>query len=253
MRPAVVMIHGMWAGGWTWEGWAPIFEEKGYHCLTPTLRHHDVPPHEPPKELGSTSLLDYAGDLERMIAGLSEPPVLMGHSMGGLLAQMLGARCQTRALVLLDPVPPRGFNMLYPANLRLFRSTVLSWNFCRKPTRPLFADAVASILGHLPGDEQKTVYERMVHESGRVAYETGLWFLDPHRANRVDASRITCPVLVVAGAEDPTLPAAKMRKLARRYEPHSTYWEMPGRGHLTVWEPGWRELAAGVADWLDVS
>jgi non-heme chloroperoxidase len=171
--------------------------------------------------------------------------------MGGLLAQMLGARRRVRALVLLNPMPPRGFNMLRAANLRLSRSSPLSWGFWMKPMLPLFADAVASMLGHLPVDEQRAVYDRLVHESGRAACEGVFWFLDRHRASRVDARRIACPVLVIAGAEDPLLPPAMMRKFARRYGSHSTYREIPGSGRLTAFEPGWRQVAMGVADWLD--
>jgi pimeloyl-ACP methyl ester carboxylesterase len=97
---SIVMIHGMWAGGWVWSNYVPVFEGRGYRCLAPTLRHHDAPSLEPPEALGRTSLLDYASDLQQEIEKLDQSPVLMGHSMGGLLAQMLGARGLAKALVL---------------------------------------------------------------------------------------------------------------------------------------------------------
>ena len=66
MAETIVMIHGMWSGGWYWENYNKFFEEKGYHCITPTLRFHDMSPKEPPHpHLGTTSVLDYAEDIER--------------------------------------------------------------------------------------------------------------------------------------------------------------------------------------------
>ena len=104
MAETIVMIHGMWGGGWNWENYQKFFEGKGYHCLTPTLRFHDVDPKAPPHpQLGTTSLLDYAEDLEKEIGKLDTLPILMGHSMGGLLAQILGSRGLAKALVFLEP------------------------------------------------------------------------------------------------------------------------------------------------------
>ncbi len=76
------MIHGMWGGSWYWKNFKQYFEEKGYQCHTPDLRFHDIDPKkEPTPGLGTTSLLDYAHDLEKFIRTLDEKPLLMGHSM----------------------------------------------------------------------------------------------------------------------------------------------------------------------------
>ena len=250
MRP-VLLIHGMWAGGWVWDRFVPILTERGYECLAPTLRYHDAPQLEPPALLGRVSLLDYAAELEQVIAARGVHPVIVGHSMGGMLAQMLGARGLARALVLLSPMPPQGINVLLPASIRMFRTTLQRWGFWRRPTRPTFHDAAAAMLGRLPPHEQRAVYERLGHESGRVACETGFWFFDPRRAKFVDASRITCPVLVIAGSEDLLHPPSMMRKVARRYEPYSTYREYAGRGHWLIGEAGWQEVANDVVEWLE--
>ncbi len=239
--PTIVMIHGMWAGGWVWEGWGPIFESRGYRCVIPTLRCHDAPPDNPPEALGGTSLLDYAADLEAEIARLNDSLVLIGHSMGGMLAQMLAERRLPAVLVLLSPMPPQGINTLSLASLRMFRSTLTKWGFWRRPTRPLFADTVASMIGQMPEDERRPLFDRLVHESGRTACEAGFWFIDPKRAKWVDASRVRCPVLVAGGTEDRLHTPSMLRKVARTYEPHSTYWPLPERGHWLVGEPGWRD------------
>ena len=84
MTETIFMIHGMWGRAWYWENYKSFFEAKGYHCITTTLRFHDMDPKETPNpQLGTASLLDYAGDLEEEIRQLGVKPILMGHSMGG--------------------------------------------------------------------------------------------------------------------------------------------------------------------------
>ena len=115
MAETIVMIHGMGGGGWYWQNYKEFFEGRGYHCITPTLRFHDVDPKEPPNpKLGTTSLLDYAEDLEKEINRLEILPILMGHSMGGLLAQILGSQGLAKALILLISASPRGIMAFNP-------------------------------------------------------------------------------------------------------------------------------------------
>ncbi|HEY7979336.1 MAG TPA: alpha/beta fold hydrolase, partial [Rhizomicrobium sp.] len=94
-RSPVVMIHGAFCGGWAFEHWRDMFAARGFDVHLPTLRYHDCGRH-PPKELGTTSLLDYADDLGKLLDKIGKPAFLVGHSMGGLLAQMLAARRDVR-------------------------------------------------------------------------------------------------------------------------------------------------------------
>jgi len=252
MKDTIFMIHGMWAGGWYWENYRQFFESKGYHCLTPTLRFHDVDPQEPPHpQLGTTSLLDYAADLENEISQLDRRPIIMGHSMGGLLAQILGSRGLARALVLLTPAPPRGILALKPTALRSFWSCLTTWGFWRKPIRQTFPEAVYSTMHLIPAEERMDRYNKLVYESGRAAFEIGFWFLDRNRASEVDAAKITCPVLIIAGGQDRIMPASVVRKTARKYRAVATYREYADHAHKVIDEPGWEEIAADIADWLN--
>ena len=251
MAETIVMIHGMWGGGWYWENYKKFFEGKGYRCITPTLRFHDMDPKEPPDpQLGTTSLLDYAADLEKEINKLDALPVLMGHSMGGLLAQILGSRGLAKALVLLTPASPHGIMALKPSVIKNFWSGLTKWGFWRKPARGTFNEAVYSVLHLVPVEEQKQLFDRFVYESGRAACEIGFWFLDPKQATKVDESRVTCPVLVIGGAQDRITPASIVRKVADKYKAVSTYKEFANHAHWVVGEPGWQEIAEYISDWL---
>ena len=244
------MIHGMWGGPWMWDNFRRHFEGQGYRCVVPTLRYHDMDPAAAPDpRLGTTSLLDYAEDLEEEIRALDTKPVIIGHSMGGLLAQMLGGRGLARALILQTPAPPAGILALRPSVIRSFWSAQMTWAFWRKPFRQTFDEAVYSMLFLLSREEQEQAYARFVYESGRAASEIGYWFLDPNHAARVDARRVTCPVLVIGGELDRITPAAIVRKVAAKYA-RSTYREFPGHAHWVMGEPGWEEIARFEADWL---
>ncbi len=124
MANTVVMIHGMWGSGAYWGNFRGWFESRGYRVVTPTLRHHGGRFEDPPPPgLGTTSLLDYTADLEQEIRALGDEPILIGHSMGGLLAQILASRGLGKALVLLAPASPRGIVALTPSVIRSFWSS----------------------------------------------------------------------------------------------------------------------------------
>ncbi len=252
MTETIVMIHGMWGRPWCWGNFRAFFEAQGFRCITPTLRLHDVDPTAPPDpRLGTTSLLDYAGDLEAEIRQLDTTPILMGHSMGGLLAQILGSRGLGKALVLLTPASPRGVIAIRPSVVRSFWSVLTRWGFWRKPMRLTFNEAVYAMLHLLSPEKQAETYRKFVYESGRAMAEIGFWFFDPHRAAEVDASRITCPVLVVAGAQDRITPASVVRRVAAKYKAVATYREFPDHAHWVLEEPGWEEVAGYALEWLN--
>jgi len=246
------MIHGMQGGGWYWENYKKFFEAKGYHCITPTLRFHDMAPKDSPNpRLGTTSLLDYAEDLEKEIDKLETLPILMGHSMGGLLAQILGSRGLAKALILLTPAAPHGIIALKPSVIRSFWSGLMKWGFWKKPMRGTFNEAVYSMLHLLTIEEQKEIFGRFVYESGRAVCEIGFWFLDSKGAAKVDESKVTCPVLVIAGTQDRITPASVVRKVADKYRAVSTYKEFTDHAHWVIAEPGWQEIAEYISDWLN--
>jgi non-heme chloroperoxidase len=251
MTDRIVMIHGMWGGGWYWEHYRRFFEEKGYQCDMPTLRYHDVSPGElPDPRLSTTGLLDYAHDLQEQIYGYDEKPILMGHSMGGLLAQILGARGLAKALVLLTPASPSGINALTYSVVKSFWSVLTRWGFWRKSNQLSYNASSYAMLHRVPEPERKALYEKFVYESGRAAFEIGFWLMDFKRAAQVEASQVTCPVLVIAGAEDRITPASVVEKVARRY-PLSTFRKFDNHAHWVVGEPGWEEIAIFTAEWLE--
>ncbi len=251
MAETIVMIHGMWGTGSYWENFKGFFEGKGYRCVVPALRFHDMDPNGvPDPKLGTTSLLDYAEDLEKLIRELHVAPILMGHSMGGLLAQILGSRRQGKALVLLTPASPHGIIALKPSVIKSFRSALTRWGFWRKPFRLTFAEAEYSMLNLMPSESRKSIYDQFVYESGRAAFEIGFWLFDSKGAAKVDESKVACPVLIIGGEEDRITPVSVTRKIVKKYKEVSTYKEFSGHSHWVIGEPGWEQIAEYIEKWL---
>jgi non-heme chloroperoxidase len=215
------MIHGMWGTPWYWDKYRRAFEAEGLSCVTPTLRHHDMDAlGEPPPGLGTTSLLDYAADLQGEVGTLACAPIIIGHSMGGLLAQVLASRGLARAAVLLTPAAPSGILALTPSVIRSFGSVLSRWN------------------------------DRFVYESGRAAAELGFWAFDRHRAAHVEEAQVTCPLLIIGAGQDRITPASVVRRVAAKYRRVSTYVEFPDHAHWVVGEPGWEKIVACVLRWM---
>jgi len=251
MAETMVLIHGMWGTASHWENFRGYFEGRGYRCVAPTLRYHDMDPRGiPDPALGRTSLLDYAVDLEKIIRGLPARPIVLGFSMGGILAQILASRGLAKAVVLLTPAPPSGINALRPSIVIEFRSALLKWGFWRKPYRLPFRETSLAMLNEMPRESRRGIYDKLVYESGRATCEIGFWFFDPRGATRVDASKMTCPVLIISGRKDREHPISVVRKVAKRYRMVATFEELPDHGHWLIGEPGWEKIAERVEQWL---
>jgi pimeloyl-ACP methyl ester carboxylesterase len=251
MAETIFLIHGMWGGPWYWENYRRVFEQQGYRCIAVTLPFHDMAPDDvPDPRLGTTSLLNYAAAVEQEIRQIGVTPILVGHSMGGLLAQILGSRGMAKALVLLSPSSPAGIIGLSFSVMKSFWSAQTKWGFWKKPMRQTFDEASYSMLHLCPAKQQKYIYDRFVYESGRAAFETGYWLFDRHGASRVDEAKVTCPMLIIAGAQDRITPASVIRRVAKKYQAVTTYREFDHHAHWLVAEPGWQEIAEYVMAWI---
>lgn len=253
MSKTIVMIHGMWGSGDIWDGYKDYFEAQGYKVIAPTLRlHGENYLTVAPQALGTVSILDYAADLEKVIRALDEKPIIMGHSMGGLIAQILASRGLAEKLVLLTSAPPAGVMALRPSSTRTFLSVLSAWGFWKKPMRLTFEEAKYGILGLLSPAQQAAEYAKYSFESGQAAFEIAFWPLDANKATYVDSKAITCPILIVAGGKDKIVPASVVKNIAKKYKKHTdvTFKLYKGFAHAVHQQKGWQEIAGFVADWI---
>jgi pimeloyl-ACP methyl ester carboxylesterase len=251
IKGTIVMIHGMFVGSWVWENFKKYFEERGYKCITPTLRYHDTPLSSPANpNLGTTSIVDYVNDIEKEIRKIEETPIIIGHSMGGLISQILASRGLVKSAVLIAPAAPRGINAATWTVIKSAwynRERMALWD---EPLFPTFEGVAYSSLHLLKPQEQKMVYEKFSYESGRAAWEMAFWFFDGKRATFVDDEKVTCPVLIIVGTEDRLTPPAITRKIQHKYNKVSTYIEFNNHSHWIIGEDGWEKVAETIHGWL---
>jgi pimeloyl-ACP methyl ester carboxylesterase len=245
--PTVILVHGAFCAGWAFERFATPFAAKGLRCLAPDLRGHERGAR--PSAAAGVSMADYAADLSELIARESEPPIVIGHSLGGLAAQMAAARAPVRALVLLAPSSPWG---VAGGTLEEAISAVSLYAlgpFWTQAIEPDFGAAQAYSLDRMPEAERRAVFARMVPESGRALWETLNWWLDPLMTTSVDAGALEAPVLAIAGERDRVHPPATVAQIAERYG--GVTQVMTGMSHWLIGEPGWEVVAETVLGWLE--
>jgi pimeloyl-ACP methyl ester carboxylesterase len=249
MARPLVLIHGMWCTGANWNRVAGLLGDRGFGCNAPTLPAHEVGVAHP--EVGNLSLRDYLAFLEGFVRDqqYAEAPVLIGHSMGALLAQQLAAKIQPFALVLLTPGAPAGIWSLYPSNLIAFARSTLRPGWWRKPHKPSRGRASVSLFNGVARERHVPLYDTLVEESGRVVLELGFSWLDKTRASAVDAAAITCPVFVVGCGRDRLTPAPMVRKVAALY-PHAAVRHYPDRGHWVLDDADTEQMCTDIANWI---
>jgi pimeloyl-ACP methyl ester carboxylesterase len=238
VRPPLLLIHGMFGGGWQFAEWQTRLLRRGRSTVAIDLRAGDAT--DPSRNLGSASLSHYV-DVARRAARHLECPAAVGHSMGGLIVQKLAEEGAVSAAVLLCSAPPRWITALSGgllARMAKYTPELLG----SRALVPLRSDADALFLERVPLAERDDVFARLRPESGRAARQLALG------AVAVDAARVKCPVLSIGAAEDRFLPPRIARAIARKYRGY--YREYKGHGHYIVGEPGWERVADDVAGWL---
>ena len=250
MGHPLVLLHGMWSNASHLQRLQRLLAARGYDCHVPTLPHHEPAPAQA-EQVGAQSLRDYVQALEAFIAerNFAQPPVLLGHSMGGLLAQLLACRVQPAALVLLTPAAPAGIHMLNGDVLRAALPWVLRWNFWQRPHALSLATFKRNAMNcHSPADAEK-MHATLVAESGRATFETALWWADGPKASAVAAEQVRCPVYVVSAGKDGLTPSAAVKKVAARYA-NSTLRIWPDRDHWVIDDDDTEGMVHEIDGWL---
>lgn len=233
----VLCLHGMFAGSWAFEQLMPLIAERGHPVSALSFRGH--PPNPTLATIGSQSLMDFEHDAEAAARALHRP-IVIGHSMGGLVALMLAQRNLVRAAVLISPAPPRGIP-IFSARLLLRMGRYLPALLRSKPFIPIDDDFDTLVLNRLPVSDRAAVRARMVPDSGRAAREIALGaFAVP--------SRIPVPMLITGSEHDRFIPARIARRMAARYG--SELYIAMNHGHFLFGEPGWRDEAAVALNWI---
>ena len=259
MTRTIVFIHGAWVTADCWDRFVPFFEERGYRCLAPSWPGKERPVEAiraDPSPLAGLGISEIAAHYERLIRELPEPPILIGHSFGGLITQLLLDRGLGAAGVAIDSAPPRGIWAYEPTALRSLITTLLHWRVWRKVVRWKYSNFRYAFVHTLPEAEAHAAYDRyVIPETGRIFFQSAVAMLNPSSPIRVDFSNGTrAPLLLLAGAKDRIVPAVINRRNHRAYAKSAArtdFREFPDRTHWIIAQPGWEEVAQHAATWLE--
>ena len=234
----VLCLHGLFAGSWVYEELLPLIAERGHPAAALSFRGH--PPAPPNASIGRTSIAAYCHDAAEAAKALDRP-IVIGHSLGGLVALLLASRNLVRAVVLVSSAPPRGISALsLPMLLRMPRylpALLFSRAFLPRPN-----DLDALVLNRVPASGRELQRVRFVPDSGRAARQAALGTSD------ADLSATRTPLLVVSGDEDRFVPLGVARRIAQRFD--APLHVARGHGHFLFGEPGWKTHAAAMLDWI---
>ena len=244
---AVVMVHGAFCGGWAFEHFRQPFEAAGFEVLAPDLRGHGA--EAPAGAVVGVSMADYAADIARLCEDQASPPVLLGHSMGGLAAQLAARRAKVRALVLLAPSPPWGVAASSLEEAATAFGVQMLGPFSSGVLQPDKGLMRAYSLDRMPKAEREAAVARLRPESAQAVRETLNWWLDPFMTTSVGPGAIAAPSLVISGEGDVVHSPATARAVAERIG--AAFRTMPGMSHWLVGEPGWEIVAGKVLTWLN--
>jgi pimeloyl-ACP methyl ester carboxylesterase len=249
MARDIVMIHGANEGGWCFDKFGGVFQSLGWTCHAPDLIGHGTKAADAAKTLIGVGMADYRAELEAFLRTLPPKPVILGHSMGGVLAQQLAAQGLARALILAAPAPRSGILPPTGAEKQLDQDLMGLGAFWKTVINPDFALARIYTLNRVPEAEQRAVFDRFGPESGRAFFELFFWMFDRSGVTVVDTAAVKCPVLCMVGADDKIVSPQTARETAAGY-PGATFWELAGHGHMLVLEPGAEDIARRVAAWI---
>jgi alpha-beta hydrolase superfamily lysophospholipase len=247
-----MMVHGMCCTGDVWSNFRSFFEARGARVFTPTLRPDArvTIMGKPKAELRALGFADYVRQLEGEAAAIADEtgtrPVVIGHSMGGLLAQVLAERGCVDAAVFISPSAPA--DVRDPVTKLFWSAISLSNTLGIAPwaIRSNRRMVDRTVFNAVPEAERQAAYEAFVYESGRAFNDLGNW--------PVDERRIRVPVLTVAARLDRLVPAKLVRLTGKKYAAiGGDFREYAEHGHWLYAEPGWERPAADIFSWLEAA
>ena len=248
----IVLIHGMFVNNTSWEAWKNYFEQKGYKVYSPANPGHEGNPTDLRNnihpDLTKTGFEDVVMSIVKLIDTLPEKPIVIGHSMAGLVVQKLIEMGKAYAGISINGAPPK--NVLPP--LSTIKIVWPAINFF-KGNSPYLGSKKwykEAFFNNLSNEESNKAYDLIaVPESRKIGRETVL-----KSFSNIDFALAHQPLLFIAGGKDNIFPPSLTAKIAGKYSDKSSkvdFRDFPKRSHFTCGEKGWEEVAEFINDWIE--
>jgi pimeloyl-ACP methyl ester carboxylesterase len=252
MPRTIVFIHGMFQNGKSWGNWERFFAHRGFICSAPSWPCHEGEPAtlraHVPAGLGRMTLAEVVEKFAAECRGMRERPIVIGHSVGGLVAQILAARGLASAAVCISSVAP---NDLIAADWHLLKNVMAITNPLKghEPYEMTPEGFHENFCNNMSAAESAEAYaETATHDSRQVLRDC------LGKTGHLDLAAPHVPLLFIAGEKDHIIPAALCRRNRDHYCDNGSVTELiefPNRGHFICGDPGWREVAMRACEWVE--
>jgi pimeloyl-ACP methyl ester carboxylesterase len=253
----IVFIHGLWLTSRSWERFETFFTDAGYNVVAPEWprKHGDIDEiRRTSDRVAGLGIAEIAGHYEAFIKGLDAPPIIIGHSFGGLITMLLLDRGLGAAGVAIDPAPPKGIFKLPPRQLKASSPALLHPTTRRGVVALTLDEFTYGFANTCTPEAARAAYERYaVPDTARPLHEAAFANLNPRAPTRIDYRRTRAPLLITAGEKDNTVPASVSRSIYKKQSVSASrtdLLEFAGRSHLLIAGEGWEEVAASIEHWL---
>jgi non-heme chloroperoxidase len=253
----VLFIHGLWIHSTAWRPWQDLFDEAGYDTQAPGWPGDGPTVEETrahPERLEGVGIQDITDHYADIISRMTEKPIVIGHSFGGLVAQKLLAAGIARAAVAIDPAPIKGVRALPLAQIRSVLPAIskkANANEAVTLSSRQFRYSFGNAISRTESGKLHSIYS--IPGPGRPVFELTAAKKDPSSPTRVDLEVYgRGPLLIMGGARDHTIPEVVARQAALLYGPSVdvSYIRIPGRGHSLVFDSGWESVARSALGWV---
>lgn len=243
----ILFVHGSNGGAWYWENFMNWFSSKGYECYAINLRYH-APNPSTPEQIGAASIFDYITDVKSVLSEIGEDTILIGHSMGGLIAQNIaGTTPNLKAAIFACTAPPKGikFKIVIPLKI-LFRviKNMKAQKVAIENKLPLPLDekiAIAYTMNTIPRLEAVKYYKKFIPESSKV-------FLEVMEGVPCNLSCVKFPILTVGVKKDKTTHWKMEERIAKMYK--TDFILFKDMCHMFMIDSGWEQSAVKLLAWL---
>jgi len=254
----IVLINGLWMTALSWEHWAERYQQKGFKVVARSWPGMEGDIEElrrnPAKEIGNLGVTEIADHYEAVVREQSSPPIIMGHSFGGLFTQILVDRGLGAAGVAIDSAPAKGVLGLPFSTLKVslpFTINPFNLNKVGALSEGQFHYAFGNLLSE---EESKKAYERYaVPGPDHVLFQASVANFNPRSATAVNFHNDDRPpLLMIAGGKDHIVPASTTKanfNLYKKSKALTDYKEFPERSHFTLGQAGWEEVADYALEW----
>lgn len=258
MGTPVLFIHGLWLHATSWGAWQTMFQDAGYDPQAPGWPGDGATvqaSRDNPEAIGDHGIDDVVAHFAGIIDGLAEPPILIGHSFGGMIAQKLLGQDRARAAVAIDAAQIKG---VLPVPLSALRATlpVFKNPANRHRAVSLTAQQFRFAFGNaVSREESDRLFEQWtIPAPGRPLFEAAAANFNPHSAAKVDTDNHSRgPLLLITSGKDHTVPESVTRSTLKQYRHSDAVTDITSfadRGHSLVVDSGWREVADTCVTWL---